>query len=82
MVRILVLALMLVLLTSCVDTTNARRILTIEGYQEIQFTGYQFFSCGRGDFYHTGFIAIKNGATIEGTVCGGLFFKGSTIRFD
>lgn len=66
----------------CTDPEHATKILTVDGYTEVEMTGYNFFACGKGDFFHTGFRAVKSNQIIEGTVCRGLFFKGSTIRFD
>lgn len=78
----IIFSLMLVLpLSSCTDEPTATRILSQEGYEEITLTGYQWLACGRDDFFHTGFVAIKNNKAIEGTVCSGLFFKNATIRY-
>lgn len=43
--------------------------------------GANFFGCGKGDTFHTGFVAYKDGNRIEGVVCSSLFTKASTIRF-
>ncbi len=72
----------LLALTACTDNATATRILHREGYTNIQMTGYNFFACGQGDFYSTGFTAMKNGYRVDGVVCSGLFFKNATIRFD
>ena len=72
----------LLLLSACTDEPTATRILAQEGYKQIRFTGYNWFACGREDFYATGFIASKNGNTIKGTVCSGLLFKNATIRYE
>lgn len=53
-----------------------------EGWEKAEPTGYKFFSCGKEDFYHTGFKAVKNGTPISGTICRGLFLKGATVRYD
>lgn len=74
--------LFMLILAACTDETTATRILANEGYEQIHFTGYDWFSCGQGDFYATGFIASKNGKTVKGTVCSGLLFKSSTIRYE
>lgn len=76
------LILLVFLLNACTDEATSARILTQEGYEQITFTGYNWLSCGQGDFYATGFIANKNGKTIKGTVCSGLLFKNSTIRYE
>ncbi len=65
------------------DKEGATALLTSQGYTDIKITGQNFFGCGRGDWYKTGFQAkTVTGQTISGTVCGGLFFKGQTIRFN
>jgi hypothetical protein len=81
MKKYLVLVLFVALL-SCTNEQGAREVLEIDGFTNIEITGYKFFSCSKDDFYHTGFIAEKNGRTVEGTVCEGLLFKGKTIRFE
>lgn len=68
-------------LSTCTDTQGATQVLLQNGYEQIEITGYDFFSCGEGDFYSTGFKAVKNGKPVSGTVCAGLF-KGKTIRYD
>lgn len=71
----------LLIITGCTDKENAERILKNDGFTHISVTGYNFFACSKDDFQHTGFIAKKGENTVEGTVCSGLFFKNSTIRF-
>ena len=52
------------------------------GYTDISTGGYGLFSCGRDDFYSTKFTATNiYGNKINGVVCSGLIFKGSTIRY-
>ena len=80
-IKILLTSLIIMMFTGCTDKENAERILKNDGYTHITITGYTFFSCSKGDFQHTGFIAKKGDNTIEGTVCSGLLFKNSTIRF-
>jgi hypothetical protein len=65
----------------CTNSKGAKQLLEDEGFTDITITGYDFLACSKDDFYHTGFIAKKNGKERRGTVCEGLFFKGSTIRF-
>lgn len=67
---------------SCTQPDKATRVLNLDGFTDVQITGYKYFSCGKGDSYHTGFIAKKNGMWVEGTVCAGWLFKGNTIRFE
>lgn len=78
----LAIILLSILLCSCSNTKDANKALTAMGFTNIKITGYSFWSCSEDDFYHTGFIA-KNaqGFTVTGTVCSGLFFKNSTVRF-
>lgn len=71
----------LVILTACTKPDTTRRVLTSQGYTEIQITGYKFFTCAEEDMFSTGFTAQKNGFTVSGVVCAGLF-KGQTIRLD
>lgn len=79
----LTLALILALaLSSCTNEKDARRALEAQGFKSIEITGYNFFGCGKDDSYHTGFIAVGlDGKPVEGTVCSGLLFKGTTVRF-
>lgn len=69
------------LLSGCTSYDDAVEALVSAGYSDIEITGYNVFSCGNDDLFHTGFVA-KNpmGKIVEGTVCSGVF-KGSTIRF-
>lgn len=71
-----------VFLTACTNEKEASRVLKMNGYSNITYTGYQWFSCSKGDFYNTGFVATNpTGLEVSGTVCSGLLFKSSTIRF-
>ncbi len=82
MKKVILVAFLSLGLLSCTDPAEAKRVLDAQGFKNIQITGYNFFGCGKDDTYHTGFIAIGlNGQAVEGTVCGGLFFKGSTVRY-
>ena len=68
--------------SGCTNRTDAEKALNAEGMSNIQVTGYSWFACSKDDFYHTGFTATNfSGNPIEGTVCSGLLFKGSTIRY-
>lgn len=70
------------LLSFCTDEAGAERILTANGFTEIQFTGYSWLSCS-DDTFSTGFIAKgPTGLPVKGAVCSGMFFKNSTIRFE
>lgn len=77
----LLLVIGLLTLVSCTNESDATRALKMSGYTDIEFTGYRWFGCSRGDFYHTGFKAKINGNEAEGVVCSGLFFKAATVRF-
>lgn len=69
-------------LAGCTDADNAHRILENSGYDNVQITGYNWFGCSEDDFQHTGFTATgPTGKPVSGTVCSGIFFKNSTIRF-
>lgn len=69
-------------LVGCTDADNATKVLSSSGFTNIEITGYNWFGCSENDFQHTGFRAIgPTGQKVEGTVCSGLFFKDSTIRF-
>lgn len=72
----------LMILSACSDADNAKRVLSDQGFTEIQTTGYAFFGCSKGDNFHTGFIAKSPvGNTVSGVFCSG-WFKGGTIRFN
>lgn len=82
MKKYFIILILLIVVSSCTNQSSTERILQAQGYTDIKMTGYSFFACSKDDFYHTGFIAKSpSGRTVEGTVCEGLFFKGSTIRF-
>lgn len=68
-------------LVGCTNATETKRVLEMDGVTNIEITGYKFFACSQDDFYHTGFKGQRNGKNIEGTVCSGLLFKASTVRY-
>lgn len=83
MKKILMAVALLFMVIGCTNNTDATRILEENGYTGIEMTGYNFFACGKDDFYHTGFSAKSPiGKTVRGTVCSGILFKNSTIRFE
>ena len=83
MKKLLLIVVAAAMLFGCSDEGGAKRILTASGFRDIQITGYEFFACGKDDTYSTGFTATgPTGIRVSGTVCSGLFFKNSTIRFD
>ena len=69
-------------LAGCSDHNTAVRVLTDQGYTDVQTTGYAMFTCGEHDTASTGFVATSPaGKRVTGAVCSG-WFKGATIRFD
>lgn len=61
---------------------ETQKILSSQGFIDVEITGYRFLGCDEKDFFRTGFVATSpNGQRIKGIVCAG-WFKGSTIRFD
>ena len=79
---IILITCLVICLINCVDGSNATRILNENGYTNVTITGYNFFACAKDDTLHTGFSATSpSGNKINGTVCSGLIFKNSTIRF-
>lgn len=81
MIKFLIAVVLVISLSGCTDKENAERILKNDGFSNITITGYNFFACSKDDFQRTGFIAKKGDKEIEGTICSGLLFKNSTIRF-
>lgn len=82
MKKLLLLILAIFALASCTDESGAIKLLESQGYTNIQITGYDAWACGQGDDLATGFVATNMaGNIVKGTVCSGLFLKGSTIRF-
>lgn len=76
------LALSVLLLAGCTNSGDAHRALEAIGFSEIEITGYSWLACGKDDFYHTGFTAInQEQMRVYGTVCSGILFKNSTVRF-
>ncbi len=70
------------LLAGCtVSDNDFSRLMKQEGITDAQATGYQWFSgCKDSDDYNTGFVGVKNGQKIKGTLCGS-FSAGYTIRY-
>ncbi len=72
----------LCLLTSCTQPDESYKVLSDQGYTNIETTGYKAFACSKDDTFHTGFTATSvAGKPVSGTVCSG-WLKGSTIRID
>lgn len=71
------------LCVGCTQPETAQRVLTGSGYKDISMQGYDWFNCSKDDFYHDKFTATgSTGQKVSGVVCGGLLFKGATIRLD
>lgn len=75
-----------IFLTACnpvTDPEGATKALEDLGFTDIQIGGYAFFACSEDEWNHTSFTA-KNpqGKIVTGTVCSGLMFKNSTVRFN
>ena len=72
-----------VILSGCTDEKNAQRVLTANGFTDIQMTGYAWLACSEKDTFATGFTAKgPTGIPVKGAVCSGALFKNSTIRFE
>lgn len=79
----LIVLLAVLALAGCTDPNNAYRVLSNSGYTNISVGGYDWLNCSKDDFYHTSFYATSpSGQSVNGVVCAGLFFKGSTIRLN
>ena len=69
-------------LSGCSDHEGAVEALEKAGFDKITTDGYSFFSCAKDDIHATKFRAENpRGMMVEGTVCSGLWAKGSTIRY-
>lgn len=74
---------MLMFLFYPVSDKTLREVSRIEGWTQVESTGYRFFLCSKDDYYHTGFRALsKTGVEVSGAICEGFWFKGKTIRYD
>lgn len=73
---------LLLLLPACSDNSGAVALLEGQGFTDVRPTGHSFWGCGEGDNVATGFSATSpSGKPVKGVICGGLLFKGATIRF-
>lgn len=81
LVAIFVVMVIVAALAGVTDEKTAARILESEGVSSVRWTGYDFFACSEGDWYHTGFAGVKNGKQVTGVVCSGLVMKASTVRY-
>lgn len=69
-----------VVLSGCTRPGQAREVLSAQGYENIEVTGWDMFGCGEDDTFQTGFQADgPNGQRVDGVVCSGIF-KGATVR--
>ena len=65
-----------------IDPDNTRRVLSGQGYTEIEITGWRPWMKSESDTFSTGFRAKSpSGHIVTGAVTSG-YFKGSTIRLD
>lgn len=80
--KLMIAAVVALTLTGCTKPGATERILTEQGYTNIDAGGYGWLSCGQDDAFRTNFTATApNGKRVSGTVCSG-WFKGHTVRFD
>lgn len=69
-------------LTACTKPTKTTKILSDQGYTDIEITGYRFWACQKDDTFHTEFKAKSPvGKPVTGVVCSG-WVMGGTIKFD
>lgn len=81
-IAIIVLMIFIRLLLGFTDAPGTTRLLTDQGYSNVEITGWRPFAGSENDTYCTGFTAISPaGKRVSGTVTGGVF-KGKTIRLD
>ena len=78
---LVMLVVLFALVSACRDGKGTIKVLTQEGYTQIEVGGYDFFGCGKDDTFATKFTATNaHGKRVRGVVCSG-FMKGRTIRF-
>jgi hypothetical protein len=76
-------AILAVFLVGCTQPDKAARVLSGAGYTNIEMHGYDWLNCSEDDSYHDKFTAVgPAGQQVSGVVCGGILFKGATIRLD
>jgi hypothetical protein len=62
---------------------QARMAAEAFGFKDVKIVGPAFFGCGREDAYRIEFTAVSvAGHKVSGLICGGLMFKGWTVRLD
>jgi len=75
-------AVALLSLSGCSRPDHTARLSELNGYTQVEITGWRPFMAGENDTFSRGFRATSpSGARVSGAVTGG-FLKGSTIRFD
>lgn len=68
--------------TSNKDFEKGKKQLEMQGYTDVENTGYNAFCCADKDTYSTGFkCKDKQGNVVKGCICSGVL-KGITIRFE
>lgn len=81
-IAIIVLMIFIRLLLGFTDAPGTTRLLTDQGYSNVEITGWRPFAGSKDDIHCTGFTAITpTGKQVSGTVTSG-FFKGKTLRLD
>lgn len=79
---LVIIGLVCLLPKGCTKPDNAIRVLTSQGYTQIEITGWRPFMASEDDIFSTGFHAKSpSGADVTGAVTSGTL-KGSTIRLD
>ena len=85
MKKVIILFAIILLMDSCTNSEHfekGNRQLEMQGYTDIEDTGYDAFCCSEGDDYASGFTCRdKNGNIVSGCICSGIL-KGITIRLD
>lgn len=76
----IIIALLTLFLSSCVNLDKIYEVLESDGMTDIELTGYSFSGCSQDDTIRQNFTATKNNKHVEGVVCGG-YFKGYTIKY-
>ena len=77
------LVIVLLVLGCQVEKSEAIRLLTAEGCQDITLHGWPLGGCSSDDNMKTAFTCERNGQDVQGVICGqwGPFSKGYTIRW-
>lgn len=64
-----------------VDQETASRVLSDEGYTDVELLGWSPLSCSDSEKRSEGFRATRSGHTVEGVVCcTGYIFGDCTVR--